>query len=104
MTFSELTWNADCFNEATNQNMGFQAQYETDNGYLIVVDAVLTDKTEENPNGVALASATEAGQLYNVTTWSWNREENGAPMASHDLQNSSEVDAIITQLKSMVAE
>ena len=54
MTFSELTWNADCFNEATNQNMGFQAQYEADNGYLIVIDTVLADKTEENPNGVAL--------------------------------------------------
>lgn len=101
MTFSELTWNADCFNEATNQNMGFQAQYEADNGYLIVVDTVLADKTEENPNGVALASATEAGQLYNITTWSWDREAAGEPMASYELQNSGEVDALITQLKAI---
>jgi hypothetical protein len=101
MTFSELTWNADCFNEVTNQNMGFQAQYETDNGYLMVVDAVLTDKTEENPNGVALASATGAGQLYNVTTFSWDREENDPAMASYELQNNTEVDALIIQLKAM---
>jgi|TARA_B110001450_G_C17514144_1_gene437700 hypothetical protein len=101
MTFSELTWNADCFNEATNQNMGFQAQYEADNGYLIVVDTVLADKTEENPNGVALASATEAGQLYNITTWSWDRESAGEPMASYELQNSGEVDVLITQLKAI---
>jgi hypothetical protein len=101
MTLSELTWNADCFNEVTNQNMGFQAQYETDNGYLMVVDAVLTDKTEENPNGVALASATGAGQLYNVTTFSWDREENDPAMASYELQNNTEVDALIIQLKAM---
>ena len=105
MTFSELTWNADCFNEATNQNMGFQAQYESDNGFLIVIDTVLTDKTEENPNGVALASATEAGQLYNVTTWDWNRTEDETnPLASYELQNSGEVDTLITQLKLMTAE
>ena len=104
MTFSELTWNADCFNEATNQNMGFQAQYEADNGYLIVVDTVLADRTEENPNGVALTTATAGGQLYTVSTWSWNREENGAPMAAYELQNSGEVDTLITQLKAMVAE
>jgi hypothetical protein len=104
MTFSELTWQPDCFNAETNQNMGFQAQYEADNKFLIVVDTVLADKTEENPNGVALSSATADGQLYTVTTWSWNREENGAPMATYELQNSTEVDGLITQLKSMVAE
>ena len=62
---------------------------------------IISDKTEENPNGVALASATEAGQLYNITTWSWDREAAGEPMASYELQNSGEVDALITQLKAI---
>tara|TARA_B100000768_G_scaffold175623_1_gene187281 strand:+ start:481 stop:792 length:312 start_codon:yes stop_codon:yes gene_type:complete len=101
MTFSELTWSADCFNEVTNQNMGFQAQYEADNGFLIVIDTVLADQTEEAPNGVALATATESGQLYNCTIWGSNREEGGSAISSYELQNSSEIDTRITELKAM---
>ena len=61
MTFAELTWNPDNWNEEIGQNMGFQAQYEADNGYLLVVDTQLSEE-QAAPDGTPLPSATEAGQ------------------------------------------
>ena len=67
MTFAELTWNPDQWNDETQSHWGWQAQYEADNGYLIVANTQLG----ETP----LASATESGQKYSVVIFSWDRAE-----------------------------
>ena len=39
MVFTDLTWNADSLGPDGVTNMGWQSQYNVDNGYLIVIDA-----------------------------------------------------------------
>ena len=79
MTFEELTWNQDCWDEDKQAHMGWQAQWEAPNGYLCVVDAQVSSEP--------LASATEAGQLYNFTIVKWDRSSHDGD-ASYDPQYS----------------
>lgn len=69
MTFAELTFNPDQWNEDLERHVGFQAQWEADNGYLCVVDA----EVGETP----LDTATAEGQTYTVVVYKWDR-------SSHD--------------------
>jgi hypothetical protein len=93
MTFAELTWNPDNLAADGVTHMGWQAQYETDKGYILVVNAVLGED--------ALASATEAGQLYNCSTYSWDRDENSTPLSSEDGVDATRVEAIITEVEAL---
>ena len=71
MTFEDLTFVADNYNEDLEANMGWQAQWEAANGYLVVVNAQLPE------DGSVLPSAAEAGQLYTCQVWSPDRPEGG---------------------------
>ena len=66
-TFAELTWNPDQWNDEQEVCLGWQAQWEADNGYLCVINAELNES--ETP----LASATETGQLYTCQVFKWDR-------------------------------
>ena len=65
MTFAELTFNPDQWNDAAEGFMGFQAQWEADNGYLCTVNA----EVGETP----LDTATAEGQLYTCMVYKWDR-------------------------------
>tara|TARA_B100000768_G_scaffold175623_1_gene187282 strand:+ start:795 stop:1133 length:339 start_codon:yes stop_codon:yes gene_type:complete len=94
MGFLDLTWNADFLNGETNQNMGFQAQYEADNGCLLIVDTKI--EGIETP----LASATEAGQLYKCTILSWDR----SPHSVEEDCTNNRVDSIIDVVEAIQGE
>ena len=83
MTFSELTWSPDNLSPDGVTHMGWQAQYETENGYLLMVNTV----TGADP----LASATETGQLYTCLIYSWDREAGDAPISTEGDCNSTRV-------------
>ena len=93
MTFAELTWNQDNLAADGVTKMGWQAQYETDKGYLLMVNTVLGED--------ALASATEAGQLYNCSIYSWDREETSEPTSTEDGVDATRVEAIITEVEAL---
>ena len=67
MTFAELTWNPDQWSDDLEACLGWQAQWEADNGYLCVINAEL------NEDQTPLASATETGQLYTCQVFKWDR-------------------------------
>ncbi len=95
MNFSELTWTADNWNEDLQQNMGFQAQYEADNGYLLVVNTQLPEDMTPLP------SATEVGQLYTCYIYAWNRAADDAPTSTEADCTNNRVDSVIDEVEAL---
>lgn len=100
MTFAELTWTPDNWNEEIGQNMGFQAQYEADNGYLLVVNTQLSEE-QAAPDGTPLPSATEAGQLYSCAIYAWNRAEGDAATSVEADCTNNRVDSVIDEVEAL---
>ena len=95
MTFSELTWSADSWNEELESHMGWQAQYESPNGYLLIVNAQL------NGNFTPLATGTGTGQQYSCSIYPWNRvEETEATSVEHDCGD-NRVQEIIREVEAL---
>jgi len=93
MTFEELTFVGDNYSEDLGANMGWQAQWEAPNGYLVVVNAQLPE------DGSILPSATEAGQLYTCSVWAADRPEGGeTPETTEADCDTSRVTQIITNM------
>jgi hypothetical protein len=100
MTFSNLTWKRDT-KDAEGNDLGWRAEYEAPNGYLLCVDCVI-DFTLENPT---LASATAPGQRYNTSIWSWDRAEGLADPYSEELNcTNNRVDSIIDEVEALEGE
>ena len=96
MTFSELTWSPDNWNEELELHVGWQAQYQAPNGYLLVVNAQL------NLDGSPLASAYSNGQLYSCSVYSWNRTDEGTDVMSTEHEcGDDRVDAIIQEVEAL---
>ena len=99
MIFTDLTWNADSLGSDGVTNMGWQSQYNVDNGYLIVVDTNIAGI--EDP----LVSATETGQLYKCTVWSWDRDETTTEAYSTEEDcTSTRVEAIMAEVEALQGE
>ena len=96
MTFSELTWSPDNWSEELETHLGWQAQYETPNGYLLVVN------TELNKDGSPLTSATTTGQLYSCSIFSWDRREGETSTISTETEcGDDRVHAIIGEAEAL---
>ena len=99
MNFADLTWNPDNWNEDQQLNLGFQAQYEAENGWSICVNTQLPE------DGSQLASATAPDQLYRCTVWSWDRQEGDTePHSSEDDCSSARVQELLTELATLAGE
>jgi len=93
MTFQELTFVGDNYSEDLEVNMGWQAQWEAPNGYLVMVNTQLPE------DGSVLPSATETGQLYSCSVWSPDRPEGGVtPYTTESDCDSARVTQIITDM------
>lgn len=94
MVFADLTWSADQLGLDGVTKMGWQSQYNVDNGYLIVINTNI--EGIETP----LASATEPDQLYNCSVWSWNRDETTVEADAYLI----EADCLNTRIEAIMAE
>ena len=100
MRFADLTWARDVQDENGNY-MGWRAEYEAPNGFLLCVDCVL-DSTLEDPT---LASATEPDQKYNATIFSWDRAAGSTDYHSQELGcTNNRVDTIIGEMEALQGE
>ena len=99
MNFSDLTWNPDNWNEELQQHVGFQAQYEAENGWLICISAYPED------GGEALTTATGPDQKYSCSVWSWDRAEGDeTPYSNEDNCTSARAQDILTELGTYAGE
>jgi hypothetical protein len=91
MTFSELTWNQDQWNEDTQSLTSWQAQYEADNGYLLIVNT----QSETLP-----VTANETGQLYSCSIWSYDRSVgSSSPIFTEGDCTNNRISTLIDQTK-----
>lgn len=99
MVFADLTWSPDGLSPDGITKMGWQSQYNVDNGYLIVINTNI--EGIETP----LASATESDQLYNCTVWSWDRDETteDAYLIEADCLN-TRIEAIMAEVEALQGE
>ena len=95
MNFADLTWNQDAWNEEQEVHMGWQAQYEAPNGYLLIVN------TQLNDDYTVQASATEAGLTYSCSIYSWDRAENSDPISTENDCTNNRVDSIIDEVEAL---
>jgi hypothetical protein len=98
MTFSELTWNPDQWNEELEAHMGWQAQYVAPNDCLLVVN------TQLNADLSAPQSATENGQMYSCAVYSWDREEDSEPLSIESDCGDDRVQTIISEVEALQGE
>ena len=100
MTFADLTWNRD-IKDADGNDLGWRAEYEAPNGFLLCVDCVINYELE-NP---ALASATAPDQKYTASIWSWDRSEGSVDPYSEELNcTNNRVDSIIDEMEALEGE
>ena len=100
MRFSDLTWNTDSLGMDGVTNMGWQSQYEADNGCLLVVD---TNIEGANTEGIEtpLATANEPGQRYRCTILSW---DNRTLISIEEDCTNNRVDSIISEVEALQGE
>ena len=101
MVFADLTWSADALSSDGATKMGWQSQYNVDNGYLIVINTNI--EGIETP----LVSANEPDQLYKCSVWSWNRDETTVDADAYLIEEdctSARIEAIMTEVEALEGE
>ena len=102
MNFADLTWERD-IKDVDGNDLGWRAEYEAPNGYLLCVECVVDFQAENGEP--ALASATAPDQKYNVSIWSWDRAEGSAdPYSEESNITNNRVDSIIDEMEALEGE
>ena len=90
MTFSELTFTPDQWNEDVQAHFSFQSQWESDNGYLCLVNA----DSSQDP----LTECCAEGQTYSVIVLPPDRSEGGEIVSIDSSLTPTQVEAKINEV------